>query len=54
MRLDKQAHHCNVRNIQRDDNQNSRSGRDWKKDKALTRGELCNHELIEQSSQQTP
>ncbi len=49
---DKQAHHCKVRRIPT--SFYSRSGRDWKKGKALTRGDLTNHELAEVRSQQKP
>jgi len=38
---DKQAHHCNVRRIPK--SFSSRSGRDWRKGKAFTKGYLDNH-----------
>jgi hypothetical protein len=38
---DKQAHHCNVQRIPK--SFCSRSGSDWMKGKALTRGYLDNH-----------
>lgn len=47
MRLDKVTQHTDVLSIY---NQNSRSGRDRRKEKALTRGGLQFHELKQEKS----
>ena len=51
MRLDKVAHHTDVRSFK---NPNSRSGSDWRKGKAFTGGDLTHHELAGVRSQQKP
>ena len=51
MRLDEQAHHCEVLNAL-SEYQNSRSGWNRGKEDVLTWGGLCNHEMVEQRSQQ--
>lgn len=47
MRLDKVTQHTDVLNTF---NQNSRSGRDWRKGKALTGGDLLIHEMERERS----
>jgi hypothetical protein len=49
---DKQAHHCNVQRIK--PSFYSRSGSDWRKGKAFTRGDLIVHGLAKLRSQQRP
>ena len=44
---DKQAHHCNV---QTEQSLNSRCRRHWRKEKALPREDLHNHELVKERS----
>jgi hypothetical protein len=51
MRLDKVTQHTDVLNSF---NLNSRSGRDRKKEKALTRGDLIVHGLAKVRGQQRP
>lgn len=49
----KQAHHCDAQNAMSDEN-TRRCGRNQRKEDEITWGELCNHGLIKQSSQQRP